>query len=115
VEGALFQNPLIDNCAVAPVPDDIRGEEVMACILLREPNNQDATPDPDAIANAIFDACSELLSYYKVPGYIAFVETLPTTATQKVQRGEMKKLCQSLMASGQCTDLRERKRRRPAA
>ena len=108
VEGALFQNPLVENCAVAPVDDDIRGDEVMACIKLRDPSESG-----EGIAIQIFSACSELLSYYKLPGYIAFVDDLPTTATQKVRRGEMKKLCKSLIGSSGCFDLRLRKRYRP--
>ena len=33
--------------------------------------------------------CSEL-AYFKAPGYVAFVDALPLTATNKVQRGELK-------------------------
>ena len=30
------------------------------------------------------------MAYYKAPGWVAFVEQLPVTATQKVQRGELR-------------------------
>jgi acyl-CoA synthetase (AMP-forming)/AMP-acid ligase II len=78
VEGALEQEPDIAGAAVAPVPDEIRGEEVCALIRLR-----DGRPaDPDAVARRIMAGCAERLAYYKVPGWIAFVDVLPVTATQ---------------------------------
>jgi len=107
VEGALFQHPAVLNCAVAPVADDIRGEEVMACVIARAGTERTAET-----AAALFEHCRERLAYFKAPGWIAFVDALPTTATQKVQRGEMKKLAARLLAGGDAIDLRERKRRR---
>ncbi len=105
VEGVLLQSPLVDNCAVAPVEDEIRGEEVMACIVLSE----GLAPD-ESNATEICEHCASMLSYFKVPGYIAFVDSLPTTSTQKIQRGEMKKLAQTLIDAGDVIDLRARKR-----
>ena len=85
-----MQCPLVDNCAVAPVPDEIRGEEVMACVIL----SSDAE-SVEATAEQIFEHCAATLTYFKLPGYIALVDSLPTTSTQKIQRGEMKKRCQN--------------------
>ena len=105
VEGVLLQCPLVDNCAVAPVPDEIRGEEVMACVIL----SSDAE-SVEATAEQIFEHCAATLTYFKLPGYIALVDSLPTTSTQKIQRGEMKKRCQNLLDAGNAVDLRARKR-----
>src|SRR5207302_6683888 len=72
VEGVLANLDGIAGVAVAPVPDEIRGEEVLALITPRE------TPrDPRAAAEAIARACAARLAYHKVPGYIAFVDTIP--------------------------------------
>ena len=46
---------------------------------------------------------------YKAPGYIAFVSELPLTSTQKIQRGELRNLVASLIASAH--DTRTLKRR----
>jgi acyl-CoA synthetase (AMP-forming)/AMP-acid ligase II len=106
VEGALLRDPAILNCAVAPVPDEVRGEEVMACILLKDGE----TPSDDCAA-AIHERCGQLLAYYKTPGYIAFVNQLPLTPAAKLQRGLLKALCAELLAEGKAVDLRGRKRR----
>jgi len=112
VEAALSTHPAIDQVAVAPVPDEFRGDEVMACVILAPGNDGNLHT-----AQQIFDHCYEALVYYKAPGYIAFVKQLPLTASQKPQRGELKILCRELVEKGQCLDLRELKKRNrtPAA
>ena len=101
VEGVLLQHPDVLGCAVCAVPDEIRGDEVFACIISRN--------DPDA--RKLFDHCMAHLTYFKVPGYIAFVPELPLTASQKVSRGEIKALARARLASGECADFRDFKKR----
>jgi acyl-coenzyme A synthetase/AMP-(fatty) acid ligase len=108
VEGALLALPAVKNCAVAPVPDEIRGEEVMALIVPAD----GTAPDADN-AQALFDASRDALAYFKLPGYIAFADALPLTSSAKLQRGELKKLCAALVETGRVYDLRDQKRREP--
>src|SRR5690606_35661701 len=106
VEGVLFQHPAVSNCAVAPVPDELRGEEVAACIIAAP----GSTPGP-ALAEEIFGFCNERLAYYKVPAYYLFMDALPMTPSQKIQRGEVKRIAADRVGRGDCIDLRDRKRR----
>lgn len=105
VEGALLSLADVAQAAVAPVPDDIREEEVMACII-----TTDDVPPGKIAAIRILEALRGDLSYFKLPGYIAFVDELPLTASQKLRRGDIKPLCASLVESGQAIDLRDLKR-----
>jgi len=100
VEAALSQDPAIDQLAVCAVPDEIRGDEVMALIILEsgEQANQ-------ALAEQIVERARERLVYYKLPGYISFVAELPTTASNKPQRGEIKKLGAKILQEKSCFDL----------
>jgi len=102
VEAALLQHPDVKGCAVCAVPDEIRGDEVFAFVIR----------DGAADAREIFDHCLAHLTYFKVPGYIAFVAELPLTASQKVSRGEIKALARDALQSGEASDLREFKKRR---
>lgn len=104
VETTLLRHPAIEQLAVAPVPDEMRGDEVFACVKLRD--GEAATA---ATAQAITDWAMEELAYYKAPGWIAFVDTLPVTATQKLQRGELRTLIDSV--KDRAFDLRSRKKR----
>jgi acyl-coenzyme A synthetase/AMP-(fatty) acid ligase len=106
VEASLVLDERIAATAVTAVPDEMRGDEVMACIIL-EAGHQPG----EETARSIFDRCMETLVYFKVPGYISFLEALPLTASQKPQRGEIKKLARSLVEGGESFDLREFKRR----
>jgi acyl-CoA synthetase (AMP-forming)/AMP-acid ligase II len=105
VESVLRRHPTVAEVAVAAVPDDIRGEEVLACIVPRA-----TITDPAKAATEIVHAALQDLSYYKVPGWVVFVETLPLTASQKIARGELKSMAQQLLQQG-CIDTRGMKRR----
>lgn len=102
VEAALLQSPHVDNCAVCAVADEIRGDEVFAFVI---PHGE--APD----AAEIFRHCAEHLTYFKTPGYIVFVDTLPLTASQKVSRGKVKKMAAERVANKDCVDLRTLKKR----
>jgi crotonobetaine/carnitine-CoA ligase len=84
VEAVLQCHPAVHQVAVVAVPDEIREEEVLACVVLKE------TP-PSAAAAAkqaseLVAHCNLNLAYFKAPGWIWFVSSLPTTGTQKIQK-----------------------------
>ncbi len=106
VEAALREHEGVADVAVTPVPDDVRGDEVFVCILPKT-----MPGDADSEARAIARWALERMAYYKAPGYIAFVETLPVTSTNKVQRGALKTLAADLLESGRAIDLRAMKKR----
>ena len=106
VEAVLSQLPGIKAVGVTPVPDDIRGEEVFAACLL-EPG---LIADLETATN-FFRQAAESLTYYKLPGYIAFLDALPLTPSQKLQRGEIKTLARQLLAAGDAFDLRALKKK----
>jgi acyl-CoA synthetase (AMP-forming)/AMP-acid ligase II len=107
VEGVLDTLAPVAGAAVAPVADDIRGEEVLALIKLRAPPRD--AEEARALAQEITRACAEKLAYFKVPGYVAFVDALPVTATQKLQRAETRAMAARLVGAPNTIDLRELK------
>jgi acyl-CoA synthetase (AMP-forming)/AMP-acid ligase II len=106
VENVLHRHPRVAAVAVVGVADDLRGEEVLACIVPRA-----AITDSTAVAVDIVRAALQDLSYFKVPGWVAFVESLPLTASQKVARGELKAMAQRMVGGADCVDTRGLKRR----
>jgi acyl-CoA synthetase (AMP-forming)/AMP-acid ligase II len=109
VEAVLVQHPQVRAVAVTGVPDELRGDEVLACVV-----PQGAVADPEVLAAQLAALCRERLAYYKAPGYVAFLAALPLTPTEKVQRAELKVLGQQLLARRDCIDLRQLKRREPS-
>ena len=108
VESVLAQHPRVAAVAVAAAPDPVRGDEVLACIVRRDP-----APDEDLqqLAAQIAQHALQQLAYYKAPGYVAFVDALPLTPSQKVQRAQLKALAASLPGQPHCVDTRVLKRR----
>ena len=42
-----------------------------------------------ALAEALFEQCNARLAYFKAPGWVLFLDKLPTTGTQKVQKTQI--------------------------
>jgi acyl-coenzyme A synthetase/AMP-(fatty) acid ligase len=105
VESVIAAQPGIANLAVCPVPDDIRGEEVCALLVLG-----DGLQGDEALALTIQNAVTQALVYFKAPGYVGFVDDLPQTASNKLARGQVKVLARELLENGQLFDLRQHKR-----
>ncbi|MEO6747414.1 MAG: AMP-binding protein [Caldimonas sp.] len=108
VESVLNQHPAVKASAVAAAPDALRGDEVLACIVTREPIGIDQRQQ---LAAALVDHALGQLAYFKAPGYVAFVDALPLTLSQKIQRGELRKMAQALPADACCIDTRSMKKR----
>jgi acyl-CoA synthetase (AMP-forming)/AMP-acid ligase II len=106
VESVLRQHPAVQAVAVAATPDPVRGDEVMALVVLQE-----AGAELAATAASITEFCLTQLAYYKAPGYIAFVDQLPLTTSQKIQRGTIKEWARELPGSDRCIDTRGLKKR----
>jgi crotonobetaine/carnitine-CoA ligase len=84
VEAVLQAHAEVAQVAVLAVPDEVREEEVMACVVPMA----GAAPDP-ALAERLVAWSLERLAYFKAPGWILFVDSLPTTGTQKVQKTQI--------------------------
>ncbi len=84
VEEVLSSHPGVEHVAVVGVPDSERGERVIAYVVARE-----ATPPTQ---EELISHCRAIASKYKVPDFIELTSALPTTATGKLQRRELKRI-----------------------
>ena len=107
VEAALQAHEAVAQVAVLAVPDEIREEEVMACVVPMTGVSVD-----QALAERLFDWCMDKLAYFKVPGWFLFVSSLPTTGTQKVQKTQIFPRGEDPRRRPGAVDLRARKKRR---
>lgn len=108
VESVLNRHPAVRASAVAGTPDPVRGDEVLACIVTHEPLPPEQRA---ALAAEIVDHALSQLAYYKAPGFVAFVDALPLTSSQKIQRGVLKELAANLPSQDNCLDMRAMKKR----
>jgi acyl-CoA synthetase (AMP-forming)/AMP-acid ligase II len=106
VEATLQAHDAVAQVAVLAVPDEIREEEVMACVVVMAGVTADR-----ALAEALGEWCRARLAYFKAPGWVLFVPSLPTTGTQKVQKTQIFPRGEDPRAVRGAIDLRDRKRR----
>ena len=95
VESVLASCRNVRQAAVVPIPDEIREEEVFACLV----PDEGLAPTQES-AEGLLQQMAAHISYFKLPGYIAFVHELPTTATQKLRYGAIIELARSMLAAG---------------
>jgi long-chain acyl-CoA synthetase len=84
VEEVLYQHPAVLEAGVIGVPHAVHGEQVVACISLKEGCSADEA-EVQSFARA-------RLADYKVPERIVFLGVLPKGITGKVQRRALKEL-----------------------
>ena len=105
VEAVLQADDRVAQAAVIAVPDELRQEEVMACIVPSPGSGRDGSA-----AEALQNLCLEQIAYYKAPGYLLFLDTLPVTSTQKVRKVSLFPTHTDPRQVAGCHDLRGRKR-----
>jgi 2-aminobenzoate-CoA ligase len=81
VEWALLAHPAVRECAVVGAPDSERGSIVKAFVVLKPEHAAS-----DALRIALQDHVKQTIAPYKYPRALVFVDSLPKTATGKLQR-----------------------------
>ncbi len=106
IEAVLQAHDAVAQVAVLAAPDELREEEVLACIVPMPETKPDV-----ALAQALFEQCNAKLAYFKAPGWVLFLEKLPTTGTQKVQKTQIFAPGEDPRRRPGIIDLRAQKRR----
>lgn len=83
VEDTLLAHPAVRIAAVVAVPDEIRGEEVKAYLVLADDR------DAEQAAAELAPFCAERIARFKVPRYWEVRDDLPRTASERVAKPEL--------------------------
>ena len=110
VEACLVAHEGVKQAAVIAVPDELREEEVMACVVTHDPGCAN-----DALASELVRWCCDRLASFKAPGWLIFVDRLPTTGSQKVHKIQLFPPGTDPRTQPGARDLRELKSRAKAA
>jgi crotonobetaine/carnitine-CoA ligase len=100
LEQVLQEMSEIMEVAAVPVPDPVRGEEVKIYVALKP------GIAPEQISpSQIHEYCSRSLARFKLPRYVEYLENLPRTASDKVEKPALLKAKPDLRAgSFDCVD-----------
>ena len=85
VEAPIAEHPAVAECAVvaAPAEHEAGEDEVKACIVL----NRGATLTPETL----IAWCDERMPHFAVPRYVEFMDSLPKTPSEKIQKNMLRK------------------------
>ena len=84
IEEFLYTHPGISEVQVIGIPDRKMGEQVMAWIKLK--------PGTTSSTEAIREFCKGRIAHFKVPRYVKFVDSFPTTINGKTQKYKMREI-----------------------
>ncbi|MFF8845197.1 AMP-binding protein [Streptomyces sp. NPDC015127] len=87
VEDALLHHPDVAEAAVVGRPDELRGQIVVAYVVLRE-----GAARGDAMTGELTASVKQRLAPFKCPREIVFLDALPRTPTGKLQRFRLRAL-----------------------
>jgi carnitine-CoA ligase len=90
VEALLLRHPSVEEAAIVGVPSPMTDEEIAAFIMLRTGH----TSSPDDL----IEWCRKHLATFKLPQYVWFVESLPKTETQRVEKHRLREQAVDLLA-----------------
>lgn len=81
VEEAIYRHPDVAECAVAGLPDALRGQQLKAWVVLR--------PGASLGRDALHDFLQSALAPWEVPRFIEFRDALPKTLIGKISRKDL--------------------------
>ena len=82
IEEFIYTHPKVRDVQVIGVPDKKYGEEIMACIILKEPGS--------VTVEEMTDYIKASMARHKVPRYISFVDSFPMNAAGKILKYKMR-------------------------
>ncbi len=85
IDEALLQHPAVLDAAAVGIPDAHYGQEILACVVLRDGGPADAATESLLLAE-LLQFCEQQLGRYKTPKRICFLKELPRGPSGKVQR-----------------------------
>ena len=82
IEDFIYTHPKVSDVQVIGVPDEQYGEEIMACVILKE----DETMTEAEMKQYVLDHMAK----HKVPRYVDFVDSFPMNAAGKILKYKMR-------------------------
>ncbi len=82
IEEFIYTHPKVSDVQVIGVPDEAMGEEIMACVILKEGETMTEQEMKAFVAAS--------MARHKVPRYVDFVDEFPTNAAGKILKYKMR-------------------------
>ena len=90
VELIISKHPKVLEVAAIPVASELSEDDVMAYIVLK--------PKEIVSYEEIIDFCNRNMAYFMVPRFVEFVDSLPKTPSQKIEKYKLKELAEARLS-----------------
>ena len=78
----MISHPKVAEAAALGVKSELSEDEVKIAVVLK--------PGEALAQEELLDYCSDRMPYFAVPRYVEYVESLPKTANEKVQKAKLR-------------------------
>ncbi len=82
VERAVNSHPDVLESAAVAVPSELGEDEVKICVVLK--------PGCTLTAKELIEYCDERMPYFAVPRFVEFMDSMPKTPTERVEKYKLK-------------------------
>jgi fatty-acyl-CoA synthase len=82
VEEATLEHPAVDDVAVVGIPDDVYGESVSVCVVLK--------PGHSLELEELREFLMPRIAFYKIPSRLEVINSMPFTSSGKVRRNVLR-------------------------
>jgi crotonobetaine/carnitine-CoA ligase len=82
VEKVVNSHPAVLESAAVAAKSELGEDEVMICVALRQ--GKTVTPE------ALLEYCQERMAYFMIPRFVRFLERLPKTPTERIQKFQLR-------------------------
>jgi acetyl-CoA synthetase len=89
IEDQILRHPSVEMVAVIGVPDELRGEAIVAYVVPAEGVDRTGEHAAD-LAAEIQAFVKQRLAFYQYPREVVFLDELPTTNTGKIRRAQLR-------------------------
>ncbi|MEG1822941.1 MAG: AMP-binding protein [Clostridiales bacterium] len=96
IEEFIYTHPKVKDVQVVGIPDKQYGEEIMACVILKEGESLSESELKDFI--------SSHMAKHKTPRYISFVDSFPMNAAGKILKYKMREDAMEKLAAANSSD-----------
>ncbi|HWH58655.1 MAG TPA: AMP-binding protein, partial [Terriglobales bacterium] len=86
VELIISKHPKVFEAAAIPLASELSEDDVMAYIVLK--------PGENMSYEEVVDFCSHNMAYFMVPRFVEFIDALPKTPSQKIEKYKLKELAE---------------------
>lgn len=91
VEMLIAKHPDVLEVAAVAVASELGEDDVMVYVVRRQPAALTET--------SLVEFCAANMSYFMVPRYVAFIEALPKTASEKIEKYKLKQMAAADLSS----------------